>query len=317
MNRTEHFSYTCSQTGDSLTLVKVNLELDFEYLYSWMHEPHVAALWHLDKPYADLYAYFKNMLTNTNQELFMLSINNALVAYGEVYSVCHDRLANFYPSCPGDYGIHLLIGNPLSLGLGYSKLIVRGLSHYLFSRCDALRVLIEPSVEVKQLRSLERKLGFKNLGIIQLPEKMATLYAIEPYDFYKANPSRIDCIIHNWPIIHINFPSFPTDYAVSNWIKQLELLVTIPEPYVVITTFDHNYQFSQSARKEQMGWFKRNKKLLAQYCRGMLRVTNDADMISKLNKPAMKKNMPFQCIACQSVTVATQMAHELLKINIS
>lgn len=317
MNRTKHFTYNCAQTGHTLTLFKVDLELDFESLYSWMHEPHVAALWDLDKPRTELYTYFKDMLANPNQELFMLSINKSIVAYGEVYNACHDRLANFYPSCPGDYGIHLLIGNPQSLGLGYSNLIIRGLSDYLFCSCDASRVLVEPSIEVKQLTSLERNLGFKNLGVIQLPEKMATLYAIELYDFYSVNPATIDCIIDQWPIIHIHFPSFPTDKTVSNWIIQLESLVAKSEPYVVITTFSRNYQFSQSARKEQMIWFKRNKGRLSQYCLGMLRVTTDTDMINKLNNPAMKKGMPFKCIACPSISTATKMAHDLLKVNIT
>lgn len=313
MYRKKHFCYDCAVTNNQLTLYKIDLELDFDLLYIWMHQPHVAKFWQLNKSRIELYDYFQNLMTIQHQELFVLGINHSIIAYGEVYNASKDRLADFYPVNSGDYGIHLLIGDEKNIGKGYSSTIVRGLSDYLFRCCNAHRVLVEPSIEVKQLTSLEYKLGFKNLGIIQLPEKIATLYAIELLDFYKVNPSRINCTTNNWPIIHIHFPSFPTDETVSIWIKQLDSLVTTSESYVVITTFDRNYQFSQSARKEQMAWFKRNKVSLSQNCLAMLRVTNDPDMIDKLSKPAMKKGMPFRCIACPSFSAAAQMARDLLK----
>lgn len=317
MNRTKHFTYNCSISGHSLSLYKVKLELDFKRLYSWMHEEHVAKFWQLNKSYDHLYKHFEEQLNNPNQELFMLSINGNLVAYGEVYNACSDRIAEFYSCLTGDYGIHLLIGDTKSIGQGYSSLIIRGLSDYLFSQYNASRVLVEPSSAVKQLTSLERRLGFSNLGSINLPEKIATLYIANRYEFYTANPAEISCEVSSWPIVYLRFPSYPTDKAVTHWISQLNSLIASLDPYIVISSFDLNYQFSQNARKEEMAWFKNNKKHLEKFCLGMLRVTTDLDMITKLNSPAMKKGMPFKCIPCPSLEVAQQMADIILRENIA
>jgi hypothetical protein len=65
-----------------------------------------------------------------------------------------------------------------------------------------------------------------------------------------------------------------------------------------------------------MAWFKQHKPLLAKYCCAMLRVTNDAEMIAKLNSPAMTKGMPFRCIPVQTLELAVQQAESTLKSEI-
>jgi RimJ/RimL family protein N-acetyltransferase len=306
MDRDIHYSYTYG--NHSIVLYKLNLKLDFDTLYKWMHEPHVIKHWQLNKPRSELYQYFESILLQEYQELFMLEINGNIIGYAETYSAIHDRLSHFYTSQSGDYGIYLLIGESLSLGQGFSKLIIRCLTDYLFTAHNAIRVLIEPSIEVKQFNYLEAKLGFKRLGLINFPEKTAILYAISRYDFYTLSPRDIGCDISNWPIVRLHFPSYPVDNAVVQWLHKLDTIITIGAPFVVISTFDTDYQFSQASRKEQVFWFKRNKSLLEKYCLGMLRVTTDPVMREKLNNPAMHRNMPFRCIPCTSLEHAEQMA---------
>jgi hypothetical protein len=127
----------------------------------------------------------------------------------------------------------------------------------------AERVLLEPNTEVSPLRVLERKLGFSNLGNLELPEKVATLYMITHHDFYQHNSSEIACDLSNWPIVRLHFPSFPSDEAVDCWIRELDEVLLRHEPYIAISTFDREYQFSQQARKAEMAWFKRHKPLLS------------------------------------------------------
>lgn len=315
MNRPKVFSYTCTNTSDTLTFYKVELEQDFELLYKWMHKDHVAKSWQLNKPYAELLQYFQSNIAKSTQELFILSVNGFIFAYAEVYMAYHDRLADFYACLPDDYGVHILIGDETLIGRGYSRLCLRALSDYIFSYTNANRVLLEPNVEVKQLAIVCQSIGFSNMGQINLPEKVATVYAVDRYAFYSKNPKIIQCEIGKWPIVRLHFPSYPTDQAVSKWLNQLDLFLSIKEPYIVISSFDQNYQFSQQARKEQVKWFKSNKEMLKKYCLAFLRVTTDQEMIAKLKLPAMGRGMPFQCIACSSIDEAMTKAQKMLDKN--
>ena len=316
MFKQAHYSYNDRQTKNHLNIYRVDLSRDFDRLYTWMHQPHVAKFWQLNLPHDQLLAHFKAALAMPHQELFILQINGQITGYAETYYAPDDRLAQFCQLQAGDFGIHLLIGEQNAIGKGYSSLIVRGLSDYLFTQHMAERVLLEPNAEVSALSILERKLGFSNLGNLELPEKVATLYAITHHNFYKHNPSEIACDLSNWPIIKLHFPSFPSDEAVDCWIRQLDEILLRQESYVVISTFDREYQFSQQARKVEMAWFKRNKPLLAKYCCAMLRVTNDTEMIAKLSSPAMEKGMPFRCIPVQTLELAVQQAKLIFKSEI-
>ncbi len=316
MFKQAHYSYSCKQSKNHLNIYLLDLDRDFERLLAWMHQPHVAKFWQLNLNRDQVLAHFKAALALSHQELFILQINGQIIGYAETYYAPDDRLAQFCQLQAGDFGIHLLIGEKDAIGKGYSSLIVRGLSDYLFTRHMAQRVLLEPNKEVAALNILERKLGFSNLGNLELPEKVATLYAITHQDFYLHNPSKISCDLNRWPIIRLHFPSFPSDDAVDCWIRELDEILLRREPYVAISTFDREYQFSQQARKAEMAWFKRHKPLLAKYCRAMLRVTNDTEMIAKLNSPAMAKGMPFRCIPVQTLELAVQQAELILKSGV-
>lgn len=317
MRRKEYYTYNCPESSNSLRVYKIDIELDFYRLYDWMHQPHVAQFWQLNKAREELLHHFKHELSREHQELFVLAINHELVAYAETYIVAKDRLADFYPHQTGDYGVHLLIGETAALGRGYSKLIIRALSDYLFKQQNAQRVIIEPNVEVKQLEVLERKLGFANLGKLHLPEKTANLFAINQEQFYLHNTSKIGCNITSWPIVRLHFPSYPSDASVQQWLSKLDSIIERGSRCVAISTFDANYQFSQNARKLEMQWFKANKTKLGQLCLGMIRVTTDPVMIKKLQNPTMEKGMPFRCIASPSIDDATHIAHNIILKAIS
>lgn len=311
MKRLIHHSYNNGQY--QIDMYKIDINADFSLLYKWMHEPHVAEFWQLNLPKDKLLKHFENALIDTHQELFIIAIDKQLIAYGETYEASKDKLANFCKVQDNDFGIHLLIGEKSALGKNYSSLIVCALTDYLFQKYSASLVLVEPSSKVKQLTILERKLGFSNLGNITLPEKIATLYAINSKTFYNKNPKPITCDLDHWPIVNLHFPSYPTDDAVKNWIQKIDKVIDKKDPYIVISTFEENYQFSQNARKEEIFWFKRNKPILQKYCLGMLRVTTDTEMIRKLNNPALNKGMPFPCIACNTWNIAYDMALKILK----
>jgi hypothetical protein len=172
---------------------------------------------------------------------------------------------------------------------------------------------VEPDHRVTQLNILERKLGFKNLGLIHLPEKTARLYAAFPEDFYYTTTSKkIACDTSAFPIIYLHFPSYPQDIVVENWLKEMDQLLERAAPGVIISTFAPHYQFSSNARRMQALWFKKNKKRLANLCLGMIRVTKDKDLIQKITSAAMRKGMPFICIPVSTMLDAKNVALGLI-----
>ncbi|QIV93941.1 GNAT family N-acetyltransferase [Allofrancisella frigidaquae] len=152
------------------------LEKDLDTIHKWMNKPHVAKFWNLDKPKEHLKKHFCNMLSNTNQNLFMLSIDGREIAYAEIYNAKKDRIAEYFLANDNDYGWHLLIGPEDAIGRGYSKLLVEALSKYCFSELGADKVVFEPDVRVIPFQKIAPKIGYKNQGQINLPEKQAYLF---------------------------------------------------------------------------------------------------------------------------------------------
>ncbi|MDA0910016.1 MAG: hypothetical protein O2809_00470 [Proteobacteria bacterium] len=123
----------------------------------------------------------------------------------------------------------------------------------------------------------------------------------------------IQCDIQDWPIVRMHFHNYPHYDEVIHWLNDCDSLLKRKIPFLLISTFEAHYQFTHDARKKQAVWFKTVKNDLAKYCLGMFRVTEDPTMIAKLQSPAMRKGMPFQCIAVRDVVTAYQQAHKLLQ----
>lgn len=307
------YEYFHENSGKKVTLRPFKLDQDLEKLFRWLHEPHVIPQWKMNQPKPMLYEYFKKALAVPEQQLWMVTIDDQEIGYAETYAAVHDRIHQFCEVDAGDYGLHLLIGDPAAIGKKLSEPFLAALTDYLFHHKKARRVLVEPDHRVRQLDILEKKLGFKNLGFLQLPEKKATLYAALPQDFYFTTTSQeIKCDTSAFPIIYLHFPSYPKDEIVYAWLNAMEELLDRAMPGVVISTFAANYQFSSDARRAQALWFKKNKKRLANLCLGMVRVTKDKNLIQKITSAAMRKGMPFICIPVATLFDAKNVALGLL-----
>ena len=328
MERKQAHYYYHQPSGKTVAMRAVALEQDLACLHQWTHQEHVIPNWQLNKPITDLYKHFYKALRNKHQSLFIISIDGIELCYAETYYAPQDRLANFCDVQAGDFGLHLFIGPQEALGKGYSELILCALTDYLFTRQHAARVLVEPNQKVEQLTILQRKLGYHILGSVKLPEKTATLYAVEAADFYSLYPhvpgpaptehNKIHCDISEWPLVRIHFPDHPQDEDVRHWLQEIDGILSQRQLCVAICTFAEHYQFTTSARRYQALWFKNNIELLAASCLAMVRVTRDQDMIAKITSNAMRQGMPFICIPAHSVKEAEYIAQRLLhKANIT
>jgi hypothetical protein len=122
----------------------------------------------------------------------------------------------------------------------------------------------------------------------------------------------ISCEIVQWPIVRMHFGNYPTYDDVTAWLKQCDTILDKKQRFIVISTFDDNYQFEHEARIHQAKWFKSVKPELKRWCLSMLRVTQDPVMVKKINRPAMNKSMPFSCIAVKDIHLAWEKANDML-----
>ncbi len=122
----------------------------------------------------------------------------------------------------------------------------------------------------------------------------------------------ISCSMNQWPIVRMHFGSHPTYDDVKDWLKQCDSILERKQKFIVIVTFEDNYQFQHESRILQAKWFKSVKSELKKSCLGMLRVTQDQVMIKKINTPAMNKGMPFRCIAVDNADFADMKALDIL-----
>lgn len=171
-----------------ISLRPFSLEKDLDTIHAWMNKPHVAKFWNLNKSKKDLEDHFCKMLSKPNQNLFMLSLNDKEIAYAEIYNVNQDRIANYLSTFDNDYGWHLLIGPEEAVGKGYSRLLVEALSKYCFSMLGANNVIFEPDTRVIPFQKIAPKLGYKNYGEINLPEKQAFLFSCSKNNFIENKP---------------------------------------------------------------------------------------------------------------------------------
>jgi hypothetical protein len=122
----------------------------------------------------------------------------------------------------------------------------------------------------------------------------------------------INCDFTTWPIIRMHFGSNPTYTDAITWLKHCDEILEKKQEFLIISTFEENYQFEHKARIKQAKWFKSVKPELKKWCIGMLRVTNDPIMVDKINSSAMKKGMPFKCTAMINLESAWTQANKIL-----
>jgi siderophore synthetase component/RimJ/RimL family protein N-acetyltransferase len=171
-----HYEYVCDQTAKTIGFRKLDLTRDMPLVHRWMHQPHVITHWRLNKSMDELTAHFKAEYQTHHKEIFIVSVDGEEVGYAETYNVMHDRLANYYDAAVGDYGWHLLIGEPDKIGKKYAQPVARALTDYLVTIKQASRVVFEPDHRVRPLHVIAPRLGYHKVKEFDFPEKKATLF---------------------------------------------------------------------------------------------------------------------------------------------
>lgn len=151
-------------------------EADIALIQHWMREPHVVKYWQQDWERERWRAEITGQIRGDHSLPCLLMFDGAPLAYLEIYRVMRDRLAPYYAYKPHDLGVHIAIGDAWRTGKGLGSWALRSIVTGLFeAEPHCHRVVAEPDTSNASSVAAFRAAGFRPIGEIVLPEKIATL----------------------------------------------------------------------------------------------------------------------------------------------
>ncbi|ARI76613.1 GNAT family N-acetyltransferase [Halobacillus mangrovi] len=178
--------YECydKKLNQTITFRKVTFD-DVGRIHKWMNEDHVHPYWNLNVPLESFKAHLKKALADSHQTLYMGLVDGQMMSYWEAYWVRGDVVEKTYSSSPYDQGVHLLIGERVFLGKGYSLPLLREMVRFQFQSLKTKKVVAEPDIRNEKMIHVFKKCGFKPVKPIQLPDKTGLLMFCEREEFEK------------------------------------------------------------------------------------------------------------------------------------
>jgi RimJ/RimL family protein N-acetyltransferase len=172
---------------------------DFEVLYSWMHQPHIAPFWKLNVNRDDFQAYLTRTLEASHKRVFLCFLDQKPAGYLIAYSIQHDPIKEYYQAEHGDLGMHLLIGPREWLNRDHGLMIARAMTAFLMEKYSCSRIIGEPDSRNRIVIPILKEMGGYVADTIYLPHKKATLIIGEKERFqeYMSN-------------VNVNFIKLPT-----------------------------------------------------------------------------------------------------------
>ncbi|WP_442954388.1 GNAT family N-acetyltransferase [Paenibacillus sp. MMS18-CY102] len=153
----------------------VSLELDFERLLRWQHEPHVIPFWKLNISEQAYREHLEAFLADDHQTLYIGLLGGEPMSYFEAYWANRDIIGRYYDPHPEDQGIHLLIGEPSYLGRGYAAPLLKTMMRMLLQHGRTEKLVAEPDVRNDKMIHIFSSCGFEWSQDVELPDKTGAL----------------------------------------------------------------------------------------------------------------------------------------------
>lgn len=93
----------------------------------------------------------------------------------ESYDPASDPVGEHYAVEPGDRGMHILVAPPERRIAGFTWQVFMTVMDFLFADPDVRRIVVEPDTNNHKIHALNRRAGFRNARVIELPNKTAYL----------------------------------------------------------------------------------------------------------------------------------------------
>jgi len=178
-----------ARTGARFALRLAEPADDTALVHGWMNEPHVEQYWKLARPEDAIRAYLERQHASGYSLPYFVTLNDAPMAYTEIYRASEDPLAKCYDARPTDIGWHILVGPKELVGAGYSRAMGEMLLRFMFAVPGADRVVCEPDHRNERMIGFTRALGHDFRGHVELPGKTAALMVCERTTFLERFPA--------------------------------------------------------------------------------------------------------------------------------
>lgn len=160
----------------TFSLRRLDADRDLDLLHCWMNDPDVARFWRKPWPRDRIGTYLRDQLRSTHSTPYLGELDGVPISYWELYRADLDPLAQFYPACDHDAGIHFLLGPDNCRGRGLAADLLRAVSTWLLDADPrASRVVGEPDVNNPRVLRICQRAGFHRAMDIDLPNKRAAL----------------------------------------------------------------------------------------------------------------------------------------------
>ncbi|CCH19156.1 GNAT family N-acetyltransferase [Micromonospora lupini] len=167
-------------TGFGVVTVRpVRPDEDADLLHGWVTAER-ARFWGMREAsrerVREIYAYLDSLATH---HAYLAHRDGVPVALVQTYEPGADPVGGCYEVLPGDVGVHLLVGPPVTAERGFTGALFGAILEFVFADPGRLRIVMEPDVRNDRMLRRLRRSGFRAGPVIDLPEKRALLHFLD------------------------------------------------------------------------------------------------------------------------------------------
>ncbi|MDX3002924.1 GNAT family N-acetyltransferase [Kribbella solani] len=159
----------------TLGLRPFDLTTDVTTLYGWVTQPYARYWGLLTATVADVHAEYLRIERSTHHHAFLGEHNGRPAFLMERYDPAYDAVGQVYDVAPGDVGMHVLAGPPVTPIAGFTGAVFETIMNSLFGDPLTDRIVVEPDVRNLKIQALNERMGFRKHSIVDLPDKQAWL----------------------------------------------------------------------------------------------------------------------------------------------
>lgn len=159
----------------ALSIRPFDLGTDVRTLHSWVTQPYARYWGLLDASVDDVHAEYRRIASTAHHRAFLGEHDGRPAFLMERYAPAYDAVGTVYDVAPGDVGMHVLVGPPVTPVAGFTAAVFETIMDSLFSDPLVDRVVVEPDVRNEKIQALNARMGFRKHSIVTLPDKRAWL----------------------------------------------------------------------------------------------------------------------------------------------
>ncbi|WP_205696739.1 GNAT family N-acetyltransferase [Conexibacter sp. SYSU D00693] len=153
----------------------VDPDADAELLHRWVTHPK-ARFWLMqDADVAAVRAEYVQIAASAHHDAAIGLADGEPAVLAERYDPAHAPVGDAYDVQEGDLGMHVLVAPTDTPVHGFTRTAMRAVMAWCFEDPAVARVVVEPDAENTAIHRLNAAVGFRELRVVQLPDKRALL----------------------------------------------------------------------------------------------------------------------------------------------